>query len=238
MNHCYGRMCSSEKAREGRGQPAREEGKHSTVQFGLEGTSVKRYEIFISHASEDKEAIAHPLKHALERLGLRVWLDVAVLKVGDSLSDSLNDGLARSSYAVVILSPHYLGKHWPNYELRGLLAKEARGHKVILPVWHNLSRAEVEAFSLPLADKIALLSSEIGVDEMALRIRDVVAPSPTRRAPPHACLAPDLPQKRPTQGRGNGERGKAKKSPKPSRCSQTRSQWPGPMPPLPSADPG
>ncbi|HYO14555.1 MAG TPA: toll/interleukin-1 receptor domain-containing protein [Thermoanaerobaculia bacterium] len=140
-----------------------------------------QYDIFLSYATEDREEVAFPLFEALKGLGLRVWLDASVLQVGDSLARSLDEGLARSSYAVVVLSPHYLGKHWTTYELRGLLAKEADGRKVILPIWHNLSRAEVETFSLPLADRLALVSSEAGIDEMALRIRDVVKPARSRK---------------------------------------------------------
>ena len=45
----------------------------------------KEYDVFISHASEDKEEVARPLAEALRKNGLSVWYDEFELKIGDSL---------------------------------------------------------------------------------------------------------------------------------------------------------
>lgn len=42
------------------------------------------WDVFISYASEDRDAVAAPLAQSLEELGLRVWFDRSELKVGDS----------------------------------------------------------------------------------------------------------------------------------------------------------
>lgn len=116
----------------------------------------RNWDVFISHATEDKEAIARPLADALAGEGLKVWYDEFSLKLGDSLRESIDRGLARSRYGIVILSPHFFEKHWPQQELNGLTTREVAGIKVILPVWHNVGLDEVRAFSPTLADKLAV----------------------------------------------------------------------------------
>jgi hypothetical protein len=79
----------------------------------------ERWDVFISHASEDKEAIARPLADALKSKGLKVWYDDFSLTVGDSLRQSIDRGLSYSRYGVVILSPRFFEKHWPQQEQKG-----------------------------------------------------------------------------------------------------------------------
>jgi hypothetical protein len=85
--------------------------------------------LFLSHASEDKAAVAKPLFPALTRKGVSVWYDVAVLKLGDSLGAKIDEGLAKCRYGLVILSPKFFAKHWPKRELDGLVAREQRTGK-------------------------------------------------------------------------------------------------------------
>jgi len=70
----------------------------------------KKWDIFISHASEDKVTVARPLAAALRRAGVRVWLDEHELRVGDSLSEKVDEGLSQSRFGVVILSPGFFAK--------------------------------------------------------------------------------------------------------------------------------
>ena len=134
----------------------------------------KTYEIFISHASEDKDAIARPLYDELIRKGVSVWFDEAVIKLGDSLRRKIDDGLARCRYGVVILSQHFLSKEWPQRELDGLVAREtASGEKAILPIWHELDRDTLLRYSPPLADRFAGRSVE-GVHALVEKILQVL----------------------------------------------------------------
>jgi hypothetical protein len=134
------------------------------------------YDVFISHASEDKDAIARPIAEALSSYGVRVWYDEFTLKLGDSLSRSIDKGLAKSSFGLVILSPSFFAKNWPEYELRGLTAKELRGSKVILPIWHQVDIDEVLSYSPPLADKLAVNTANKSPDEIALEVIKIIRP--------------------------------------------------------------
>lgn len=90
------------------------------------------YDVFICHASEDKDDLARPLANALKDLHVEVWFDEFSLKVGDSLRRSIDRGLARSRFAVVVLSPAFFRKNWPQRELDGLVAREMdNGESVI-----------------------------------------------------------------------------------------------------------
>ncbi|HEX7291638.1 MAG TPA: toll/interleukin-1 receptor domain-containing protein [Conexibacter sp.] len=136
-----------------------------------------RYDVFISHASEDKDAVAAPLAERLRRFGLRVWFDAFELRAGDSLVAKIDEGLAHSAFGILVLSPGFLGKNWPEYERQGLTAREVRdGRVVILPVWHGVGADDVAAFSPTLGQKVALSTDRLSIDELAVRLLAVIRP--------------------------------------------------------------
>lgn len=142
----------------------------------VEGTvsGLREFDVFISHASEDKDEVVRPLAHALRSKDLRVWYDEFELRIGDSLRRSIDRGLANSRSGLVILSPSFLGKGWPNYELDGLITRAVTGKQILLPIWHNLSKQEVTKYSPSLADKIARSTSTHTLDEIASEIAEVI----------------------------------------------------------------
>ncbi len=88
-----------------------------------------QWDVFICHASEDKEEFVRPLAEALRHRGLRVWYDEFSLEVGDSLRQAVDRGLNKSRFGIVVLSPSFFGKNWPEWELNGLVTKELRAGK-------------------------------------------------------------------------------------------------------------
>ena len=132
------------------------------------------WDVFISHAAEDKEAFVRPLAQALRARGLTVWFDEFTLTVGDSLRRSIDGGLARSRFGVIVISPHFLDKEWPQRELDGLAAREVGGTKVILPVWHNITIEQLRARSPMLADRLATLSTH-GIDRVVDELLQAMA---------------------------------------------------------------
>jgi hypothetical protein len=140
------------------------------------GAISKSYDVFISHASEDKDDVVRDLAHGLQRHGLEVWYDEFALRIGDSLRRKIDVGLSTSRFGVVVLSPDFFSKNWSQYELDGLVTREMSGERqIILPVWHGVTRDDVMRFSPSLADKIALRTADSSVEEIAAEIADVVA---------------------------------------------------------------
>lgn len=133
------------------------------------------WDAFICHASEDKDALARPLAEALRKEGLRVWYDELTLRVGDSLRRSIDGGLSRSRYGIIVLSPSFFAKEWPQRELDGLFAREVSGQKVILPVWHRVDAEAVRSFSPMLADLVAA-SSDKGLQRVLNQLLAVLKP--------------------------------------------------------------
>ncbi len=132
------------------------------------------YDLFISHASEDKEEFVRPLAETLDLLGVKVWYDEFTLKVGDSLRKSIDHGLINSKFGTVILSSSFFAKNWTQYELDAMVAKEMEGHKMILPIWHKVTKTEVLGFSPTLADKVALNTSIDTIEEIANKLAEVI----------------------------------------------------------------
>lgn len=132
------------------------------------------WDVFISHASEDKAAVARPLRSALTQLGLTVWLDEAELQIGDSLRRKIDEGIRSSRYGVVVLSESFFRKGWPNHELDGLVTRSVAGELSLLPVWHGLTADQVRAYSPSLADKVGLSTSQYSIDDIAEQIANVV----------------------------------------------------------------
>ena len=136
----------------------------------------KKYDIFISHASEDKDAIVRPLATILERLTVRVWYDEFSLQLGDSLTASIDKGLQESRYGLVVLSKAFLCKRWPEYEYRSLMTREIDGERAILPLWYDVTKEDVKNFSLYLADIKALSISKANFGKILPAILKVVRP--------------------------------------------------------------
>lgn len=138
--------------------------------------NLKSWDVFISHASEDKDLFVRPLAVALRSLGVSVWYDEFSLHLGDSLSRSIDKGLASSSFGLVVISPHFLKKPWSEYELRGLISREIEEDRVILPIWHGVTRRQVVEFSPPLADKVALKTEGLSAQDVAIQVFREVRP--------------------------------------------------------------
>jgi hypothetical protein len=136
--------------------------------------SAREYDVFISHAAEDKDSIVRPLAHALQNHGLAVWFDEFEMRIGDSLRRKIDEGIVRSRFGIIVLSQAFFAKSWPQYELDGLVTMAVSGRQVILPLWHNISKDEVIAQSPSLADKVALRTSDHSVEEIAREIAAVV----------------------------------------------------------------
>lgn len=137
------------------------------------------HDVFISHASEDKDEFVRPLANALISHGLNVWYDEMTLCIGDSLRQKIDRGLASSRVGLVVLSPDFIKKGWTNYELDGIVTRAISGEQVLLPIWHNITKQQVIDFSPSLADKVARSTATHTLDEIAVEIADLLQASST-----------------------------------------------------------
>ena len=129
----------------------------------------KQWDFFIAYVSEDKDEIARPLAERLNSRGLMAWYVDYSLKQGSNLRESIDYGLARSRFGIVIISSHFLEKRWPQEELDDLATREVNGRKVILPVWHGIGFREIHERSPVLADRAAI-STDRGLDYVVQRM--------------------------------------------------------------------
>lgn len=133
------------------------------------------HDVFISHATEDKEEFVQDLASRLKAAGVSVWYDKFSIGWGDSLRQTIDRGLANSRFGIVVLSSAFFKKKWPQWELNGLTQMELAGRSRILPIWHKVTKDEVASFSPMLADKAALKTSDLTVDEIVaelVKVRD------------------------------------------------------------------
>lgn len=136
-----------------------------------------KWHLFISHASEDKETFVRPLADELGHRGLRVWYDDQTLTLGDSLRKKIDEGLSQSRYGLVVLSPRFFEKAWPQRELDALVALENNQRKVILPIWHQVDFEDVCRFSPLLADRLAV-STARGLGDVVTKILEALSSAP------------------------------------------------------------
>ena len=147
---------------------------HSIVETS-EDSDKEEYDVFVSHAWEDKEDFVDEFVSELEKIGLRVWYDKNRLKIGDKMRQKIDDGLKKSRFGIVVLSPNYIAenKYWTKAELDGLFQRETYNNKVILPIWHNLTKKQVIDFSPIIADRKAATIALQTPAEIAQEIKDL-----------------------------------------------------------------
>lgn len=131
------------------------------------------YDVFISHAGPDKKEVVNELVEHLRSLGIKVWVDTTNITWGSSLRGSMDEGLKKARYGIVILSPNYIAedRYWTKAEMDALFQLEsATGRKILLPVWHRLTKEDVMAFSPLIASRNALNTATMTIAEIAIQV--------------------------------------------------------------------
>ena len=131
--------------------------------------SGSEYDVFVSHAWEDKASFVDEFVEELRKLEIKVWYDTSELRWGDSMRQRIDEGLRTSKFGIVILSPYYIaeGKYWTKAELDALFQVESINGKTLLPIWHNLTKKQVMEFSPMIANKKAMTTASMTAQEIA-----------------------------------------------------------------------
>jgi len=91
-------------------------------------------DLFISYSSKDKDFV-QKLVHDLKTHGINVWWDEWEMKVGDSIIKKIQDGIKRSAYLGIVLSPDSVKSPWVEMELDTAQIIELEKQEVfILPI--------------------------------------------------------------------------------------------------------
>ena len=92
------------------------------------------FEIFISHASKDKAEFAQPIYAALEKPGLKAFLDEEHIAWGESFTKKINTALGSARAILIVVSCSSVTKDWPLAEINTALGLQVSGHKTVVTV--------------------------------------------------------------------------------------------------------
>jgi hypothetical protein len=96
------------------------------------------------------------LHHELGRRMCPVWFDEFSLRIGDSLQDSISRGISTCPKCIVIISPNFINNSgWSKAEFSAIMNRHINEGAVILPIWHEVGRAEVAQYSALVIDTVA-----------------------------------------------------------------------------------
>ena len=128
------------------------------------------YDVFISHANADKATYVDDLKKSLDKLNIQVFYDKDTLEWGDNWKDKILEGVKKAEFAIIVISENFFGREWTEKELSDFLSRQNQnGQKIILPILHNITVAQLQIKYPAVADIQALDSSKYSCDEIALK---------------------------------------------------------------------
>ena len=112
-----------------------------------------QFDVFVSHANDNKEEFVNALTAELSRLGISIWYDANILDWGDNWKLQIANGLKKCRFGIVVVSPEFLGREWTEKELNELLQRQNdAGEKVILPLLYKLTISDMKKQYPQLAD--------------------------------------------------------------------------------------
>ena len=126
-------------------------------------------DLFISYSHKDRP-FSEKLSKDLQKHGVKVWIDLLEMQVGDSLNKKIQRGISTSGWLAVILSPDSVASPWVEKELNAALEIELEKQSVfVLPLLYKECR-----IPLFLRDKVYAdfrISYQNGLDALFSRLR-------------------------------------------------------------------
>ena len=134
------------------------------------------WDLIISYA-EEATKFTSELHRALNEEKLRVWCDPVALKPGEKHHENFLEGLHKSGYAIVIISPDSISKGgWHQDAILQLIENEKKGGARVLPILHEISNADLRGAIPFLADRLSL-DSETQIPKLAQAVRNAIVHS-------------------------------------------------------------
>jgi len=183
-------------------------------------------DVFLCHATEDKKEIVRPLCEHLSVAGISCWHDEAEIQWGDSITERINKGLLVSRYVVVVLSPAFLSKKWPQREMNAALSAEAStGDVKVLPLIVGTAEKREEILTrYPLIRDKLYLSWDAGLEAITDALRDRIGVLEGEEATEDADEDVDKQDEEEDEGDDLAEMSSARKKTSVTLCSATTKQ--------------
>ncbi|MDR4892290.1 MULTISPECIES: toll/interleukin-1 receptor domain-containing protein [unclassified Chryseobacterium] len=135
------------------------------------------YDVFISHASEDKNTFVEKFCQHLSAENIKFWYDSNEIAWGESLIRKINQGLSKSRFSIIILSKSFVDKKWTNAELEAVLNIETvTGDVRVLPLMLG-DPAEIKSIltEYPLLATKRYLNVSDGIDNIVENLKNVLS---------------------------------------------------------------
>lgn len=131
--------------------------------------TLPEYDVFISHANQDKEDLIEKLYQSLQKLGISIFYDKESLEWGDNWKERILNGTKKAEFAIIVISENFFDREWTERELSEFLNRQNRnGQKLILPIVHNITMQQLQEKYPNVADIQAIDSSKYNCDQIAL----------------------------------------------------------------------
>lgn len=145
--------------------------------------------VFISHSWHDKK-LARKIAITLESFGIRVWLDEAEIKIGDSLITKIRKAIDDVDYVVALVSENSVTSEWVKKELDIAMTQEIEGQRIkVLPIlagpcslpgflkgklYADMSNSKAFRESLPmLLDRLSVNTTRLSKGELDKSLEDM-----------------------------------------------------------------
>ena len=143
--------------------------------LSLPNVSLKKYDVFLSHANKDKEAYVQSLYNALKFLNINIFYDKDSLFWGDKWKEKIMNGTRDSEFAIIVISKNYFGRDWTEKELSEFLSQEnASGQKLILPIIHEITNEELAAQYPDIGESQTISTSDYTEEQIALMFASIL----------------------------------------------------------------
>jgi hypothetical protein len=87
--------------------------------------------VFICYSHQDSPFVDR-LVNDLSSRGIKIWLDKWEIKVGDSITEKINQGIKQNDYLIIVLSKASVKSEWVRRELDAALMKELKKKAVVV----------------------------------------------------------------------------------------------------------
>lgn len=133
-------------------------------------------DIFLCHAWDDRSGVAKELHDMLEAKGATVWFSEKDVALGSQLLREIDKGLANSRIGIVLVTPSFLkrvnNEGIAEKELSALLARD-----LLVPVVHDTTFEELRETSPLLGSRSGLSTKEESLNDVALKLAELVSNS-------------------------------------------------------------